>query len=93
MAVFSGFRPFLTKGSTLNGVQNTIFTNNGNGVHYLPNLNISDVYSTSTTASFGSSINSIVDKKIGTIGTEIVSNGSFSGIANGTDVTTISGWN
>lgn len=84
MAAFSGFRPFLTKGSALNGVKNTFFANSINGAHYLPDAN--DVYGANGLAAVAENITTIHDEKNGipVIGPELVVNGDFT---NG-----ISGW-
>ena len=78
MAAFSGFRPFLTKGSTLNGVQNTFFTNSVNGVHYVPDA--ADVYSATSLATFSEGISAVLDEKNGkpVAGSNLIVNGDFS---------------
>ena len=77
MAAFTGFRPFLTKGSTLNGVRNTFFANSVNGVHYVPDA--ADVYGAASLAAFGEGVSTVLDEKNGTpvLGPELVVNGTF----------------
>jgi hypothetical protein len=77
MAVFSGFRPFLTKGSTVNGVQNMFFSDNLPGFHYLPSVTEARNFSNATT--FGQRVHSLQDLKLGaqTLGPELVTNGTF----------------
>lgn len=84
MAAFSGFRPFLTKGSTLNGVQNTFFANSVNGVHYVPDA--ADVYGPTGLAAVGTSIGAVFDEKNGvpTFGPNLIVNGTFD--------TNLTGW-
>ena len=78
MAVFSGFRPFLTKGSTLNGVQNTFFADSVNGVHYIPDA--TDTYGETTLTTVSAGISAVLDEKNGipTFGPNLVVNGDFS---------------
>jgi hypothetical protein len=63
MAVFSGFRPFLTKGSTINGVQNTFFADGTIGAHYVPSQE--NVYNAGALANFNGIISIILDSKSG----------------------------
>lgn len=90
MAVFSGYRPFLTKGSTVNGVQNSFFEGAVNGFHYLPDP--ADVYSSTALATAGTGVAAILDKKTtaASFGTELLTNGNFS--QGSTGWTLGSGW-
>lgn len=78
MAVFAGFRPFLTKGSTVNGAQNMFFSDGLPGFHYLPSVTEARNFSNATT--FGQRVYSLQDLKLNTsqnLGLELVTNGSF----------------
>jgi len=61
MAIFAGFRPFLTKGSTLNGAQNLFFADELAGAHYI--LNTTSIYGISSPALIGESVAGILDEK------------------------------
>ena len=89
MAVFSGFRPFLNKGSTVNGVQNIFFSDGTPGAHYLPDP--TDLYGVSNFAAFGEGVSAVLDKKNGVpvLGTELIINGNFS---SGASWTAGTGW-
>jgi hypothetical protein len=93
MAVFAGFRPFLNKGSTLNGVQNTFFANSVNGAHYLPDA--ADVYGASNLASFSEGISTVLDEKNGvpTLGPNLIVNGTFDTDLTGWVAGTAGTWN
>lgn len=78
MAVFAGFRPFLNKGSTVNGVRNMFFSDSSPGGHYLPDNTV--VFNSSNLAVTGNSIAAILDKKNSNslFGPELLINGNFS---------------
>lgn len=74
MAAFSGFRPFLTQGNTVNGVQNVFFADGTVGAHYIPSE--SSVYGASGLTNYGESVVALLDRKglDDVLGPELVSN-------------------